>query len=142
MRTLGQIISGSFAVDTAEEVVSRGGKSCGQLHDQLPKPDPSSKIKRSFCARAVREGDWRTKTFSRYRPSDRRRRTGDKSRRIATERSVSTVNSLARTFKELTAASFCYKPGPRTGQSDRVFKIRTHRPIPRSRNTPERRMKW
>jgi hypothetical protein len=125
-RNLGQILGGTFSVDTTEQVNSDMGEAAGAYLAKLPAPEPESEAKLLVASAdckgvpLVKEDAARIPAFetSKKRPGNRR---------MATVASLYTVDPHIRTAEDVTAALFREEPDEET--------IQVKRPKPQNKNT-------
>ena len=126
MNNLGEILGGSFSVDTAEQVNAELGRDAGEFLDHLPDPQPDSEAK-LLVASADCKGVPLVKEDSAKVAAFETTRKNPGNRRMATVASVYTVDPHVRTAEEITAALFRDEPESEEPKAPR--------PRPQNKNT-------
>jgi hypothetical protein len=126
MNNLGEILGGSFSVDTAEHVNAELGRDAGEFLDHLPDP-PSDSEAKLLVASPDCKGVPLVKGDSAKVAAFETAKKNPGNRRMATVASVYTVDPHVRTAEEITAALFRDEPEKEAPK--------TQRPRPQNKNT-------
>lgn len=126
MSNLGQILGGTFSVDTAQQINAQLGQAAGEYLDDLPEPAPESEAK-LLVASADCKGVPLVKKDSAKVAAFETAKKNPGNRRMATVASVYTVDPHVRTAEDVTAALF--RDEPEEGAAT------AKRPKPQNKNT-------
>ncbi len=126
MNNLGEILGGSFSVDTAEQINGELGRAAGEYLESLPDPPAGSEAK-LLVASADCKGVPLVKEDSAKVAAFETTKKNPGNRRMATVASVYTVDPHVRTAQDVTAALF---------RDDREEDpVGAKRPQPQNKNT-------
>jgi hypothetical protein len=126
MNNLGEILGGSFSVDTAEQINGEIGRAAGEYLESLPDPPAGSEAK-LLVASADCKGVPLVKEDSAKVAAFETTKKNPGNRRMATVASVYTVDPHVRTAEDVTAALF---------RDDREEDpVGAKRPQPQNKNT-------
>jgi len=126
MQNLGQILGGTFSVDTAERINAELGQAAGEFLDDLPDAPPETEAK-LLVASADCKGVPLVKKDSPKVAAFETAKKNPGNRRMATVASVYTVEPHVRTAEDVTAALFRDEP------DENASKVK--RPRPQNKNT-------